>query len=135
MDFFYVNSNTLDSNKFYLYPMKWVKNSLGLLLLFVAFFWNAQAISFPTQIFTHPTETVESTAVQKQITTTNRISEPQISVVLKNHFSTNLCFTQPDNLFTFGSFHEISKPIPFSTQDINRCQNVSVLLFPYHFYW
>jgi hypothetical protein len=115
--------------------MKWLKNSLGLILLFMAFFWNAKTISFPTQIFFHSTETVETTEVQKQIATTNRVSEPQISVAFKNHFSTNPCLSLPIYQFTFGAISLIFESNPFSTQDIDRCLKVSVLLFPYHFYW
>ncbi|MET0759665.1 MAG: hypothetical protein ABWZ56_04545 [Flavobacterium sp.] len=68
-----------------------------------------------------------SAFIQPQVTNTFTVNHKADSPVFIKWFD-NFLFKIPD--------FKISKHLnTFLIQDINRCENVSLLLFPFHFFW
>lgn len=113
--------------------MKWYKNSIALASLLMLFVWATKDNTFFTENNSSTTQSVRSVETVKVIGTKQTIAEHQFQNVVKES-STFLISLLPFNLEGSKTFF-LSKFTSFlSRQDHNRCEKVSKLLFPYHFF-
>lgn len=114
--------------------MKWFKNSLTLASLLMLFVWSSKDKSFFSESNFPSTQSVRSIELVKVVGTKQTIAEHQFQSVVKESATfliSFLPFTLEENKTFF-----LSKFTSFlSRQDHNRCEKVSKLLFPYHFFW
>ena len=114
--------------------MKWFKNSIALASLLMLFVWGAKDSTFFVESNTPATQSVSSIETVKVVGTKQTIAEHQFQNVVKES-STFLISFLPFVLEESKTFF-LSKFTSFlSRQDHNRCEKVSKLLFPYHFFW
>lgn len=114
--------------------MKWFKNSIALAGLLMLFAWSTKDNSVFSEDFSTPLQTVRSVETVKVVGTKQTIAEHQFQNFVKENARL---------LFTFLPFHFeefklfLTKKFTsfLSRQDHNRCEKVSKLLFPYHFFW
>lgn len=115
--------------------MKQLKNSLLLASLALLFFLGNQPKAATVVSFTeNTTKQFQSTEIIQSVGTIQLIAEPFSYSFVKDNTQKIGSFFQflPLTDFTFfvGKF-----PNFLSRQDHNRCEKVSKLLFPFHFFW
>lgn len=114
--------------------MKWFKNSIALASLLMLFFWSAKDNTFFVENNAPTSQTVRSIEIIKVVATKQTIAEHQFQNVVKESSTFLLSFTpfliEENKTFFLSKFTTF-----LSRQDHNRCEKVSMLLFPYHFFW
>lgn len=114
--------------------MKWFKNSIALASLLMLFFWSAKDSTFFVENNAPTSQTVRSIEIIKVVATKQTIAEHQFQNVVKES-STFLISFLPFVLKENKTFLPSKFTSFLSRQDHNRCEKVSILLFPYHFFW
>ena len=114
--------------------MKWFKNSIALASLLMLFVWSTKDNAFFVENNTLTTQSVRSVETVKVIGTKQTIAEHQFQSVVKESSSFLISFLpfviEKNKTFFLSKFTSF-----LSRQDHNRCEKVSKLLFPYHFFW
>jgi hypothetical protein len=114
--------------------VKWFKNSVALASLLMLFVWGVKDNTFVVENSAPTSQTVRSIEMVKVVGTKQTIAEHQFQSVVKNSSAFLLSFS-PFILAESSTFL-LSKFTSFlSRQDHNRCEKVSKLLFPFHFFW
>lgn len=115
--------------------MKWVRNiALFSVFLVVFLFVNTnEGKAFGTiQTNKKSIEEVDflkTSALVNQETSIHSLSNPRADLPVYAKW-----FESYYNI-SFSGFSTCKATAAFLKQDINRCQNVSILLFPFHFFW
>ncbi|TDE43963.1 hypothetical protein E0I26_10100 [Flavobacterium rhamnosiphilum] len=115
--------------------MNWFRKTLVFIGLLIAFLFAFSANETP--IHTTQSEKSSSSVSVSSIYSSDFI-QPQVSNTFTSYHKTpdysivkylaNFLIAIPD--FKISTFF-----IRFAKQDINRCEMVSLLLFPFHFFW
>jgi hypothetical protein len=114
--------------------VKWFKNSIALASLLMLFVWATKDNTFFTENNSSTTQSVRSVETVKVIGTKQTIAEHQFQNVVKES-STFLLSFLPFLIKESKTFFPSKFSSFLSRQDHNRCEKVSKLLFPYHFFW
>ena len=114
--------------------MKWFKNSIALASLLMLFFWSTKDNFFILENYALTTQTVHSIETLKVVGTKQTIAEHQFQSIVKKS-STFLLSFLPFLIKESKTFFPSKFSSFLSRQDQNRCEKVSKLLFPYHFFW
>lgn len=114
--------------------MKWFKNSIALASLLMLFVWSTKDNTFFAENSAASSQTVRSIETVKVVGTKQTITEHQFQSVVKES-STFLLSFLPFLLEESKTFFPSKFTSFLSRQDHNRCEKVSKLLFPYHFFW
>ncbi|MFY7742551.1 MAG: hypothetical protein ACOVQR_07890 [Flavobacterium sp.] len=114
--------------------MKWIKNAFALASLLMLFFWSIKDNSY----FFEPKNSSPSS-----IHTVENVKAVGLKQTLTEHSFQHFYKNNTVLLFDITSFYvEVKKNIYLSKfktflsrQDHNRCDKVSTLLYPFHFFW
>jgi len=124
----------LHQNFTYFCIVKWIKHSIVLASIIALFVLGFSSTAIPFEKSSSKEQRLKSVESIQSVGLIQSISASQIQVVAKENKT---------SLFNFF-FHLVETPTlfvhriftPFLTQqDINRCESVSKLLFPYHIFW
>ena len=115
--------------------MNWVKRTLAFIglmyVLLVAFSATANAMPFKTKKQSSPKLAVEkiqnSAFIQPQL---QYIAHLQVEKDSNPQIKWQATFLTPRTSGVAASYCK-----SYLNQDINRCKKVSILLFPFHFFW
>lgn len=116
--------------------MNWIRKIIvlnGLMLLFVfAFTADKSTIRHAEQ-----EKTSSTTITTKSIHSSAFIEPTHSSTFIINHKSTDTPIAKwmTTFLITIPDFKKHNFHNTFFNQDINRCITVSILLFPFHYFW
>lgn len=114
--------------------MKWIKKILVLASLIAFFVLGSKSTFVPIEKSISKEQRLQSTEMIQSVGIIQSITETQIQVVVKENnttFSNSfLQLLELPTLFTPKTFS-----LFIDQQDINRCENVSQLLFPFHIFW
>lgn len=118
----------------YICSVKWIKHSVVLASLIALFVLGSTSTVIPVEKNVSKEQRLQSAESIQSVGLIQSISENQQQVVSKvNKTSFSNYFL---HLFEVSAIFIIK---PFSLflaqQDINRCESVSKLLFPYHYFW
>lgn len=116
--------------------MKWIKNIAALLLLIFTF------------LFSYAGEKGSDRSIQKAAKNSiDKVDYLKTTAFVKPHIGSNISAENRDHSpltakwfvsyidLKFTHFTAFTEYASFLRQDINRCSNVSILLFPHHIFW
>ena len=134
MVFLFYKIRDLHQNFTYICCVKWIKYSIILASLIALFVLGSSPTATPVVKSISKEQRLQTAESIKSVGLIQSIAENQQQVVSKESktsFSTYFLHSvEVPSLFVIRTF------TPFlAQQDINRCESVSKLLFPYHIFW
>jgi hypothetical protein len=114
--------------------VRWIKHSIFLASIIALFVLGFSSTAIPFKKSSSKEQRLQSVESIQSVGLIQSISASQIQVVVKENKTSlfNFLFhlVETPSLFVHRTF------TPFlAQQDINRCESVSKLLFPYHIFW
>ena len=121
--------------KFYIYTMNWLQKTITIIGLSIIIFFasNAKQSCGPSIEIQKSHSSLSPDTIHTSV-----FIQPQISnVFISHHNSSNSSVVKYFENFLIAIPDLKTKVIfnRFANQDINRCEKVSLLLFPYHSFW
>lgn len=124
-------------DKRYLCPMKWIKNIMVFFVFLASLLFTPteEAKAFGTVSIPLNKKSIEqvdflkATALISQEISIHSISNPRADL------PTYAKWFESYYDISFSGFSTCETTTAFLKQDINRCLNVSILLFPFHIFW